>query len=190
MAYTIKLNKDAYDKLTQQVSVGEPPHTLYALDVLANALRRALSTFVTYKWTTAINDRMKTYTFELRDVRLLTPKPYCGNHAGPCVLARKLRTGRWLEGADWIKVHALVNGVLDDYSVACDVYTAGADVFTAPGIPKKRLIVRSVRLGARRRYDYKNDRPTARAFGRPHYVWNPGTADQFESGTGYESEEV
>lgn len=192
MAYVIKISKAAQEQLTKRVCTTPPPHDHYAIDVLANAIRGALSTLVTYEWTTNVNARTHAVAFELRTVRLITSTPYCGNHAGPCIVrfagVRARRTGRWLEGEDWIKVHALVNGVLDAYGVACDVYTNGADVFTVPGIPKKRMVVRSATLGARRRFDYTDGAKPGDTF--PHYRWNPGTDDQFESGTGYESDET
>lgn len=58
-------------------------------------------------------------------VRLRNKKPYCGAHPGPCqaLFPRKPRTGRWLEGNDWIGFNHLVNDVLDRASIECDVFS-------------------------------------------------------------------
>jgi hypothetical protein len=45
-----------------------------------------------------------------------------------------------------------------------------------------------VELGARKRFDYRNDAPPYAW--RAHYVFNPGTPSQFESGSGVCTEEV
>ena len=127
---------------------------------------------------------------ELRGVRLVKAKPYCGNHAGPCIVrfreVRK-RSMRYLEGADWIRFHGEINAMLDALKVSADVYTIGADVYQVDGLPKGKMIVRSVAHGARKRYDYRDIAKAGDRF--PHYAWNPGTEDQFTNGTSIESEE-
>ena len=130
---------------------------------------------------------------ELRTIRLLVAKPYCGNHAGPCVRPQPgpPRKSKCLEGADWIKFHDIINTVLDTLDLAAEVYTLGGDVYPIDGYPLRKLVIRSASTGARTRYDYKN--LPSRGFGGamvPHYAWNPGTPDQFTSGDRFTSEEI
>lgn len=156
---------------------------------IQRSLRAQLDTFVTYKWSERTT-RNHLY-FELSEIRLKEAKPYCGNHAGPCIVRvfeRPRRNGRWLEGEDWMRVHALVNEVLDSLNVSCRVYTAGADVYPVQGIPKKHLVVRTETLGARKRYDYRDIAKPGEMF--PHYAYNPGTQDQFDNGDGFISENM
>lgn len=193
MAYVIKITNESLHTFTASIRFGIDSEMWTqverATNMLVERLRERLSTFVTYEWSKRTT---KQYVaFELRNVRLKEPKPYCGNHAGPCVVRfvdKPKRRAKFLEGADWMQVHALVNAVLDEHKVTCDVFTDGADVWNEPGIAKGRLLVRTAMLGARKRYDYHDGSNGRGPF--PHYLWNPGTPDQFRDGTGHESEEI
>lgn len=65
-------------------------------------------------------------TIKLSNIRLRTPKPYCGNHAGPCVVGRpgRHRRARYLEGRDWVDFNDLINDVLDRLNVSARVWTS------------------------------------------------------------------
>lgn len=117
---------------------------------------------------------------ELRGVRLLQAKPYCGNHAGPCVLGRPLRSYRYLEGEDWIAFNEIVNDVLDKLKVAALVWSTRVDLLDHIDMPrgmKRKLIIRHPMLGRRLHWDWEDK---GDLHGRPHYAWNPGTEDQFK----------
>lgn len=96
------------------------------------------------------------FVIELRGIRLMASRPYCGNHPGPCDAAnphaRFNKDGskpksKALEAADWIKVHAAVNDWLDTMSGPSLAYTEGADC------DGNKMYVR--RVGQRRvRWDY------------------------------------
>lgn len=129
----------------------------------------------------------KRYVIEMRSIRLRTPKLYCGQHAGPCVRERKLKKSRCLETHDWIDLHKLVNDRLDACGVKADIHTTRVDTFRVKGLVNK-FLVRTVELGARKRYDYRDDAGPLSIY--PHYVFNPGTRSQFENGSGVETEEV
>ena len=121
---------------------------------------------------------------ELRQIRRKERKAYCGQHAGPCVRPpreRQRRNSVCLDGEDWIAFHNVVNDVLDSMGLVAEVYTTPQDV-------RGKMWIRKTDLGRRKRYDSANTQPN-NMFGLPHYVWNPGTNDQFTSGTGVESEE-
>lgn len=130
----------------------------------------------------------KRYVIEMRSIRLRTAKPYCGQHAGPCQVERKLKKMRYLETHDWIDLHKVVNDACDKRGVKADVHTSRVDTWRVKGLINK-FLVRTVEWGGRKRYDYVNDQPN-NIFGRAHYVFNPGTKSQFENGCGVESEEV
>lgn len=129
----------------------------------------------------------KRYVIEMRSIRLREAKLYCGQHAGPCVRERKLKKSRCLETHDWIDLHKLVNDRLDACGVKADIHTTRVDTFRVKGLVNK-FLVRTVEWGARKRFDYRNDAPPNAWF--PHYVFNPGTHSQFESGSGVDTEEV
>jgi hypothetical protein len=96
------------------------------------------------------------FVIELRGIRLMASRPYCGNHPGPCDAAnphaRFNKDGskpksKALEAADWIKVHTAVNDWLDTMSGPSLAYTEGADC------DGNKMYVR--RVGQRRvRWDY------------------------------------
>jgi hypothetical protein len=109
---------------------------------------------------------------ELRGIRLLTKKKYCGNHPGPCDLgagvgdAGKLKNGTYLEGPDWMAWHDRVNAWLDRLGDMGDITTNGND------LPCKMWVRRS---GAtRRRYDYLEWHTSMGRFSRPIRAWVPG----------------
>lgn len=54
-------------------------------------------------------------------IRLKTSKPYCGNHAGPCLLGGPDKKGAYLEGADWVAWNDMVNSVLDRMVIEANV---------------------------------------------------------------------
>lgn len=123
---------------------------------------------------------------ELRQVRRKERAAYCGQHAGPCV--RPTRRGQrvnsvCLDGDDWMRFHGVVNDVLDAMGLVAEVYTTPPDI-------RGKMYVRKPDLGRRLRYDYKDDNVHGRFnMGLPHYVWNPGTPDQWTNGDGMTSEE-
>lgn len=65
-------------------------------------------------------------TIKLSNIRLRVAKPYCGNHAGPCVVGRpgRHRRARYLEGADWVEFNDLINDTLDHLNVSARVWTS------------------------------------------------------------------
>ncbi len=130
----------------------------------------------------------KRYVIEMRSIRLRKAKPYCGQHAGPCQIERKLKMSRCLETNDWIALHKLVNDAHDKCHVKSDIHTTRVDTYRVRGLVNKFLI-RTVEWGARKRFDYINEQPN-NLFGIAHFVFNPGTRSQFENGTGVETEEV
>jgi len=109
---------------------------------------------------------------EVRSVRLVTPKPYCGQHPGPCELnGRKKRTTRFLEWDDWVAFHNVVNDVLDKLHVS-------ADVFTRPMETVGTMYMRKADWGRRTEYDYELG---VNNYGRTIQKWNLGTRDQFNA---------
>ena len=113
---------------------------------------------------------------EIRKVRLLKAKPYCGQHAGPCQTRfggnPPLRNSRYLEAEDWIAFHDVINDVLDKLKLR-------ADVWSLPQDNKGKFWIRRVELGRRVRWDYADD-GTRRKYGQEHNVFNTGTPDQFQ----------
>jgi hypothetical protein len=68
------------------------------------------------KWTG------RRYLVVISTVRLLTPKGYCGNHAGPCRLTgRKHYSRSFLEGLDWVSFDDMLNDALDSINHDGDV---------------------------------------------------------------------
>lgn len=118
--------------------------------------------------------RKPGYAFRLNRVRLVEAKPYCGQHAPPCVInpftgPRKLMKATYLEWDDWVELHHLVNDVLDQGNVDADVWTMPLEVRGTMWIRKG--------MARRIRYDYEN------IWRQDHWApiqkWNLGTADQF-----------
>jgi len=72
--------------------------------------------------------RGKRSVVSLHKIRLKHSKGYCGNHPGACALtgdAAPHRRGNWLEGADWVAFHDMVNDMLDAAKVQANVHSAG-----------------------------------------------------------------
>jgi hypothetical protein len=63
----------------------------------------------------------RSISIEFRNVRLSTSKPYCGNHAGPCLRGGRDRKGNWLEGRDWVSFNDMLNDVLDALRISANV---------------------------------------------------------------------
>jgi hypothetical protein len=106
----------------------------------------------------------------LRTIRLVTSKPYCGNHPGPCDLREvggKKRITPFLEWNDWVAFHGLVNKV-------CGRLRVNADIWTSPQDAKGKFWIRKGML-PRVRFDYTEEY----IGGRPNRIWNTGTPDQF-----------
>lgn len=85
---------------------------------------------------------------KISTVRLKNKKSYCGAHPGPCPVegGRRHRTGRWLEGADWVGFNALLNDVLDDMNAEAIVFS-----FNTESRGGSRYYIRR---GAERRCNY------------------------------------
>jgi len=137
------------------------------------------------------------FVIEMRNIRLKEDarKAYCGQHAGPCVAARpRRRDGSprplpkscYLESADWIKLHNMINVVLDLHQVKAEVFSTRVDMFHAVGCSKNKFLIRSPDLGGRKRYDYI-DGAGPNAF-RPHYLFDPGQPCQFGEHLSYGDE--
>lgn len=124
-------------------------------------------------------------TCSVEGIRLLKPKPYCGNHPGPCdvgagiVNPLKKKRAMYLEWVDWVTVHRHINDLLD--KVAAAMPDTFADVFTLPQEVDGRLWIR--RKGVRRhRYDYLEHRGV---FGRPQRAWIRGDGEDVISSLQY-----
>jgi len=121
--------------------------------------------------------RLPGYVVDLRKIRLMKAKPYCGNHPGECVaVGRRTKAGakpasNCLEWEDWVRFHEVVNNVLDRYHVSADVTTAGADV------DQGRLLFCRRGLKRRLRYDWTETSRSTFNAARPV---NHGSLDQFE----------
>ena len=90
--------------------------TLWLLQLLRNAIE--LSRFkASFTVESVFENRIK-----ILDVRLREIKHYCGNHPNACnaVVDRRLRRGKFLEGADWVEFDDLVNDVCDEHRVECN----------------------------------------------------------------------
>jgi hypothetical protein len=142
------------------------------LDKVRNALtiRLARSRFRAEIQTGVVKDRPCIF---LKPVRLRSPKPYCGNHPGPCEvipgIQRRKPKATWLEWDDWVAFHKLVNAVLNRLRVKADVWSTPADV-------RGKMWIRRDNK-PRLKWDWTE---TYNSVGRAVRVWNTGTDDQFE----------
>jgi len=116
-------------------------------------------------------------TIEIKPVRLVKAKPYCGNHPGSCPVSDKPKPkSRHLEWDDWVKFHNLVNRVLNRFH-------ADADVWSNPQDVRGKMWIRKGKK-ARVKWDW-TETYLPNPFGfpqelvRPIRVWNTGTPDQF-----------
>lgn len=87
----------------------------------------------TYQWETLrMNGRKFIWVAKIRQIRLVTKKPYCGNHPEMCELQgfgnTKPRMGNYLEGTDWVDWNDRLNDVLDSVGLKADVATAACVV--------------------------------------------------------------
>lgn len=64
-------------------------------------------------------------TLSLSNIRLIVPKPYCGNHPGPCLVKQKKRRLNFLEWNDWLDFNNQINDVLDAENIAAKVASLG-----------------------------------------------------------------
>jgi hypothetical protein len=111
-------------------------------------------------------------TLFLRNIRLTKPKPYCGNHPGPCEIPdRPKPNARLLEWDDWVAFHKLVNGLFNQRKVRANIWTLPHDVSGKMWIRKGLL--------ARVKWDWTEE-SSPRFNGRNIRIWNQGTPDQFE----------
>lgn len=142
-------------------------HCTQVTAVLLSRLRMAIIADgrFTAEFTTSLAlSKGPKQVIELRMIRLQTPKPYCGNHPGPCRLTgMKKRRSTCLEWEDWIAFNDLINDVLDSNSVTADV---------------KSLKNFRIRLGEKRRVAYNWIRD---AHGPGHHEADmPGKSSDFE----------
>lgn len=121
-------------------------------------------------WNRAVVDAV-----DLGKLRLTSPKPYCGQHPGECLVGGPRKRSTHLEWEDWIALNGLVNDVLDSLEVSADVTTKPAEAIDKmPGM--KGLFWLRRGLERRHRYEW---RTAPGQFGRSIRWWNPGTPDQF-----------
>lgn len=176
MAYTIRIpiHQDAFNSMS---GVTDPLYELHMDVRLA-----VLASFVVGDWKTFYAQTRKlgqVFVIEMRKIRLKEKdrKPYCGQHAGPCFVDRPRNRACYLESADWIRLHNAINVVLDLNFVKAEIFSSRVDQFRAPGCRVNKFSIRSIELGGRKRYDYIDGAPPD-AF-RPHYLFDPGTPNQF-----------
>lgn len=106
-------------------------------------------------------------------VRLLSAKPYCGQHPGECAIGGPRRKGSWLEWDDWVQFNDLVNDVLDGLRACAEVWSVPPEIMDKG----KKFHIRRGR--ARRvRWDWEERASPSGGF-RPVRVWNHGSPDQF-----------
>ena len=109
----------------------------------------------------------------VKPVRLRTAKPYCGQHFGECLVGGpKKKNLTYLEYADWIKFHRLVNATLNRMRVHADVWSTPADLL----LSGKKMWIRK-NLSARKKYSWTESHSPYG--GQPIRIWNQGTAEEF-----------
>jgi len=125
-------------------------------------------------FTATIDRRVVTYkrrghtVLELRNVRTAKPKPYCGQHPGPCeATGIPKKTTRYLEWQDWIAFNRATNKALDGLPWASEAWSSPHDV---DGL----FWIRRGNVGRVHFHWYGEDRGS-----RERRVWNQGTPDQF-----------
>jgi hypothetical protein len=98
--------------------------------------------------------RKQIWYVQLKKIRLKKSKPYCGGHAGPCLLeepdGHRDPKRVFLEGSDWVAVNDMVNDCLDRLKMTADVTSSSA---TKEG----KLYARK---GDARRLDYMKNKAT------------------------------
>lgn len=109
-------------------------------------------------------------TIEIKPVRLVKAKSYCGNHPGECPVSDKPKPkATYLEWDDWVKFHNLVNRCLNRFHADADVWSNPADVRGKMWIRKGKQ--------ARVKWDWHEKYSPGRS--SPLRIWNQGTPDQF-----------
>lgn len=154
------------------------PKSTVDLESLRGAIRDAMTKdgrfMASFAVISVIGPSRKAPVGELHlgSIRLAIPKPYCGQHPGPCpVNARLKKTTRLLEWDDWIEFNALVNDVLDQRHIE-------ADAWSNPREPIDNGRNFYFRRGLKRRTDYAWE--VAFVGGHEVRVWNHGDESQFE----------
>jgi hypothetical protein len=85
--------------------------------------------------------RGKREVVSLHKIRLKNAKGYCGNHPGACALtgdANPHNRRCFLEGADWVAFHDMVNDLLDAAGVSANVHTMGRRFWIRRGWLRRR----------------------------------------------------
>lgn len=168
--YTIQLLEG--ETFTQQSLRHELQRTIKEQGKFQVGDSRWDSSFLTSKEREEVGvEAWQVPTFYMSRIRLTTPKPYCGNHPGPCqvnpFIQRKKPRATWLEWDDWVVFHTMVNNV-------CDSLQVYANVWTLPQDARGKFWIRKG-YRPRQRYDYEE----AYVRGDLTRVWNTGTIDQF-----------
>lgn len=102
------------------------------------------------------------YVVRVDNVRLRRRKDYCGQHPNECVVnpffPKPHRSGRWLEGADFVGFNDGLNDLLDQLGVDADVWSFNREAgkLTPAGLVTggHRYFIRKGRC---RRLDYDSD---------------------------------
>jgi hypothetical protein len=111
------------------------------IDKLLFVLRRNTSDRFKYDVEVVSSKRGTKYTarIEIRNVRLVDSKLYCGNHPNECEIGgQKPRKGNFLEGTDWVDWNDRLNDALDELNAEANVRSAAC----------------IMRKGAKRRVNY------------------------------------
>lgn len=134
---------------------------------VANALWEAIQRHSRFTATVSSRNHYRyNECIEIRNVRLIKAKPYCGNHPNACVVTfreKRHNKSKFLEGADWVEFNDFVNDQLD-------ALNASADVFSSPQEVRGLLWIRR---GTKRRLRYES-KPIFGGFGVLGHVWLNG----------------
>jgi hypothetical protein len=160
MAYTIKFNRDSNNTIKRDRVLAY----LQARLIKDGRFRATLTPI------SVVGFSGKSFAaIRIKPVRLVTAKPYCGNHPGPCPVSNKPKPrATYLEWEDWIQFHNLINKALNRFR-------ADADVWSTPQDVKGKMWIRKG-ICARLRYDWEE----SFQMGRMIRIWNQGTEDQFQ----------
>lgn len=85
--------------------------------------------------------RTDIQVISLHGIRLKRSKGYCGNHPGACALtgdSNPHNRRNFLEGADWVAFHDMVNDLLDVAGVSANVHTQGRKFWIRRGWLRRR----------------------------------------------------
>lgn len=130
------------------------------------------------RFSCRLEDGKKLGDIVVREVRLTTAKPNCGQHAGPCDLPRfggekPHKNLRFLQWFDWIDFNGLVNDVLDELGVEADVWSTPQDTRVDAG---RKLWIRR---GTRRRVHWDVEEQLIGGGPWTEYVADHGSESQF-----------